>query len=31
MLDWNDWFVVARGLFLIGSLDLAVGNYKAFY
>ena len=31
MLDWNEWGGVVPELFLIGSLDLAVGNYKLFY
>jgi len=30
MLDWNEWGGVTRWLFLIRSLDLALGNYKGF-
>jgi len=31
VLDWNEWGGVTRGLFLIRTLDLAVGNYKVIY
>ena len=31
MLDWNEWAGVARGIFLIRSLDLAEESYEVFY